>query len=106
MTVKINGTTYEMACTLRVAYMVQGQHNHKPYSKVFSELGDMVLEDQVGILYCAFKAANPNFNMSREEFFNYYLDNISMKEVMEQIKEVIQGVMGVDDSESPAPAKN
>ena len=41
VTTTINGVDYELATTLRVAYKVQGQHNHAPYSKVFSEISDM-----------------------------------------------------------------
>ena len=35
MTTTINGTEYSLGTTLRVAYKVQGQHNHKPYTEVF-----------------------------------------------------------------------
>lgn len=102
MTVVINGAEYELATTLRVAYKVQGQHNHKAYSKVFSELGDMPLEDQIGILYAAFQVGNPMSKMSRDEFLNYYLDTYNLKVMMDQVKEVIQGIMGVDPDELPA----
>lgn len=99
MIVCINGTDYPLATTLRVAYKVQGQHNHKAYSKVFAEIGDMTLEDQIGILFAAFQVANPEVKMTQDQFLNYYLDNFNLKIVMDQVKEVIQGIMGVDDSE-------
>lgn len=102
MTAVINGVEYELATTLRVAYRVQGQHNHKAYSKVFSELGDMTLEDQIGILYAAFQVGNPMSKMTREEFLNYYLDTYNLKIMMDQVREVIQGIMGVDPDELPA----
>lgn len=99
MTVEINGVTYELATTLRVAYKVQGQHNHKPYSKVFSEIGDMTLEEQIGILFAAFQVANPGNLMKQQDFLDYYLDHYTLKTVMNQVKEVVQGIMGVDDFE-------
>lgn len=34
MIIKLNGTEYPLATTLRVAYKIQGQHNHKAYSKI------------------------------------------------------------------------
>ena len=95
ITTIVNGKEYDLATTLRVAYLVQGQHNHKPYSEVFSGIGDMVLEDQIGILYCAFKVANPDEAkfIKREDFFNSYLDNFTLKEVMDQLEKVIKGIM-------------
>lgn len=102
MLININGTDYPLATTLRVAYKVQGQHNHKAYSKVFSEIGDMTLEDQIGILFAAFQVANPEVNMNQQQFLNYYLDNYNLKVLMEQVKEVIQGIMGVEDQQDSA----
>lgn len=104
MIVTMNGVDYPLATTLRVAYKVQGQHNHKAYSKVFSEIGDMVLEDQIGILFCAFQVANPEIKMTQQEFLNYYLDNFDLKTVMEQVKGVIQGITGMDPDEAPSAA--
>lgn len=97
----VNGKEYDLATSLRVAYLVQGQHNHKPYSEVFANIGDMVLEDQIGILYAAFKVANPEEAkfITRDAFFNSYLDTFTLKQVMDQLEAVIKGVMG---TESPA----
>lgn len=97
MTVRINGVDYPLATTLRVAYKVQGQHNHKAYSKIFAEIGDMTLEDQIGILYAAFQIANPEVKMLQNVFLDYYLDNYNLKVVMEQVKEVVQGIMGTEE---------
>lgn len=99
VTVEIRGVQYELATTLRVAYKVQGQHNHKAYSKVFAEMGDMTLEDQIGILFAAFQIANPEVKMSQADFLNYYLDTFKMKEVLDQLKQVIQEIMGVSDEQ-------
>lgn len=97
MIVTINNTDYSLATTLRVAYKVQGQHNHKPYAKVFSEIGDMVLEDQIGILFAAFQVANPQVKLSQEQFLNHYLDNYNLKVLMDQVKDVVQGIMGTEE---------
>ena len=105
MVVSINSVDYPLATTLRVAYKVQGQHNHKAYSKVFAEIGDMTLEDQIGILYAAFQVANPEVLMTRQQFLDYYLDHFNLKIVMDQVKDVIQGIMGVDaDAANPGAA--
>lgn len=102
-TVQINGTEYTLDTTLRVAYQVQGMNNHRPYSKVFEELGDMTLEKQIEILYVAFKVANPEIaqTFTQMMFFNYYLEHFNLKEVMAQLKAVIKGVLGEDDEDEP-----
>lgn len=101
VTTTINGVDYELATTLRVAYKVQGQHNHTPYSKVFSDIGDMCIEDQIGILYCAFQVGNPNSIMSKQSFVDYYLDNMNLKQIMDQLKQVIQEITGFEESDVP-----
>lgn len=94
--IEIHGVSYPLATTLRVAYKVQGHNNHKPYSQVFSEIGDMTLEKQIEILFVAFQVANPEATMSQMEFMNYYLDHYNLKVMLDQVKEVIQGITGMD----------
>ena len=98
LTVKINGVEYPLASTLRVAYKIQGQHNHKPYTEVFKTIGEMHLEDQIGILYAAFECANPSevFKIKRQDFLESYLDTYNLKIMMEHIQSVIKGIMGED----------
>lgn len=98
LTVKINEVEYPLATTLRVAYKVQGQHNHKPYTEVFKAIGDMHLEDQIGILYAAFECANPAevATIKRQVFLDSYLDTYNLKVMMDHIQGVIKGIMGED----------
>ena len=102
----INGVEYPLATTLRVAYLVQGQHNHKPYTEVFKDIGDMSIEDQIGIIYCAFKCANTDSTviMTKQNFIDYYLDNFTLKEVINQLQEIVKGIMGEDLTEEDVPA--
>lgn len=97
--VNINGMEYPLDTTLRVAYRVQGMNNHRPYSKVFEELGDMLLEKQIEILYIAFSIANPEAakTITQISFLNYYLEHFTLKEVMSQLQSVIKGVLGEDE---------
>ena len=98
LTTIINGTEYELSTTLRVAYKVQGQHNHKPYTEVFRGLGEMPLEQQIDILYASFQCANPKQAtfITSQKFLDYYLDNYTLKTVMDQLQAVVQGIMGTD----------
>lgn len=103
----INGTEYELSNRLRVAFKIQGCHNHKPYAEVFKSIGEMPLEDQIEIIYESFKDANPNVipSMSKQDFLNYYLDNFNLKQVMSQLQSIVVGIMGEDEesTENPVP---
>ena len=104
VTVTIKGVEYGLATTLRVAYKVQGQHNHTPYSKVFADIGDMKIEDQIGILFCAFQVGNPDVLMPKQTFVDYYLDNMNLKQIMDQLKAVIQEITGFEEEPEAATA--
>lgn len=96
--VTINGTEYELSTKLRVAYKVQGQNAHKPYSEVFSQLDGMTIEKQVEILYAAFEVANPEQSkvITFQKFLDWYLDNSDVSNIMEQLQDVIGGILGKD----------
>lgn len=106
MTIVYKGAEYPLAQTLRVAYMVQGQHNHQPYTKVFERIGEMTIEEQINILYASFKCANPEVvvaqNITSQVFLEYYLDNYNLKDVMEQLQAVIKGITGAVATEDTA----
>ena len=94
LSINYRGTDYSLATNLRVAYNVQGQHNHKPYTEVFKNIGDMTVEDQLGIIYCSFKCANPDTIVTREQLQNYLLDNMNLKDMLDVLQGIIQGIMG------------
>lgn len=105
LTCNIDGQEYPLATTLRVAYEVQGQHNHKPYAEVFKDIGNMGVEQQIDILFAAFKCANgdmvKNKEMTQTKFREYYLDNCNLKDLMDQLQAIVKGIMGEDeDSET------
>ena len=101
LSINLFGHEYALSNKLRVAYRVQGQHDHKPYTEVFSGVGDMPIEDQIGIIYESFWCANPEARdkISRQQFLAEYLDKCDVKALMEQLKEIIQGIMGVKDDD-------
>ena len=103
LTTIINGAEYPLSTTLRVAYKVQGQHNHKPYTEVFKGLGDMTLEQQINILYASFQCANPDQAkfITSQQFLDYYLDTYNLKTVMDQLQAVVKGIMGAEDEDAP-----
>lgn len=96
MYITINGRSYMLSSRLRVAYRVQGMNNHKPYTEVFKDMADQPLEKQIEILYAAFADANPDEarEITQQKFLDYYLDNYTLSDVMEQLQHVIEGIMG------------
>lgn len=100
--IMIDGMEYPLDTTLRVAYRIQGINNHKPYTQVFSGLGDMLLEKQIEILYTSFQIANPEAakTYAWPKFLNYCLEHFTLKEIMDLLRTVIEAVLGTD-SDAP-----
>lgn len=94
--IEINGTSYELARTLRVAYNVQSCNNHKSYMEIFSSIDQMPIEKQIEILYVAFKIANPDTakTFTSLMFQEYCLDHYNLNQIMEFLSYVISGVLG------------
>lgn len=92
MVFKFKDEEYEMRETLRVAYAIQTANGHKPYSKVFAEMGDMPIESQIGVLYVSFNLQNPNV-ATKQEFLDYCLDNYGLDGIMEKLTELMDGIM-------------
>ena len=95
-TIVINNTEYSLATTLRVAYVLQGMNNHKPYLDIFQEIDKMTIEKQIEFLYAAYTVASTGETMSKSDFLNLCLDNLDLSEIMKGIKSIIKGITGKD----------
>lgn len=100
LTTNIHGTEYSLNATLRVAFEIQGLNGHKPYLEIFQGIDKMLIEKQIEILYVSFKLANPEVakTMPFQLFLNYYLENFTLKQVMDQLSQVVKAIMGEDES--------
>ena len=98
LTINLNGNEYPLACNLRVAYVLQNQHNHESYSIILSRVGEMPLEQQIDVVYAAFQIANPETakTFTREMFRTYVLDHdeFNASVILNMIKEIISGILG------------
>lgn len=105
MEVTYKGKNYAIKTNLRVAYIIQGQHNHKPYADVFQSVGDMPVEQQIAIVYAGFAAANPDEAkiITREAFTDDFLDNNDVSVLMELLQGIIEGIMGESLTKKAAP---
>ena len=98
MTINLNGNEYPLPCNLRVAYVLQNQHNHESYSSILSRVGEMPLEQQIDVIYAAFQIANPETakTFTREMFRMYVLDHdeFNASVILNIIKDIISGILG------------
>lgn len=96
MELTLGGKTYTLAANLRVAYNVQGQHNHRSYMEIFKEVDSMPIEDQIGIIYEAAKVGSNGNVPSRADFLSAYLDdpNASIVNMMKTLKQIYEGIVG------------
>ena len=103
ITLEFRGQIYPLSTTLRVAYEVQGQHNHTPYTQVFESMGDMHVEEQIGLIWASFKCANKeyiaNTGMTKQVFTDEIMDTCNLKDLMDLLEKVVGGIMGEDLSE-------
>ena len=110
ITLEFRGQFYPLSTTLRVAYEVQGQHNHKPYTQVFEGMGDMKVEEQIGIIWASFKCANKEFiastGMTKQAFTDEIMDTCNLKDLMDLLEKVVGGIMGEDLSEKKKKDKD
>lgn len=109
VTIEFRGQVYPLSTTLRVAYEVQGQHNHKPYAQVFEGMGDMKVEEQIGIVWASFKCANKEFiqstGLNQKTFQEEFLDTCNLKDLMDILEKVVGGIMGEDLSKKKEEKK-
>lgn len=91
MYITFQGTEYECATTLRVAYVIQDRFGHKPYMSIFKGLREMALEQQIRLLYIAFSIKNPDV-CSEKQFLDELLDNWGMTQVAEKLNELVEGI--------------
>ena len=98
VTINLNGNEYTLASNLRVAYVLQNQHNHESYSSILSRVGEMPLEQQIDVIYAAFQLANPETakTFTREMFRMYVLDHdeFNASVILNIIKDIISGILG------------
>ena len=99
-TINLNGNEYTLATNLRVAYEVQGQHNHESYVTLFSKVSEMTIEEQIDILYASFRVGNPEDakTFTREMFRNYILNSndFTASKIMLMLRDVMSGILGND----------
>lgn len=107
-TLVVGDKKYELSTSLRVAYVLQGMNNHKPYLEIFQNLDKMAIEQQIKFLYAAYSVAAKDAVMDEDMFINECLDNLTLQEVLGAVQQLISGITGksVDEAVEAATPKN
>lgn len=107
LTITINDREFPLSTTLRVAFVIQGQHGHKSYIDIFQKMGEMTVEQQIGILWASFQVANPEEakTITQTGFQNYCLDHMNLKDLMDRLQAVSEAMMGKDEDKDETKAE-
>lgn len=115
LTMRLQGEEFPLSSKLRVAYIIQGQHGHKPYIEIFENLQTMPLQDQIRILFAAFKVANPDLCVqpgqrnvgvglwTEQAFIDAVLDDedISLGSMLNLVRDLLQALMSIPSEPIP-----
>lgn len=91
--VEIAGKSYELADTLRVIYSIKDITGAKNLREALQSLTALDVDDQIKLLYAAYKANKNNPAMSQEEFKDLILDNCGVFAIMDMVNDLANGLM-------------
>lgn len=91
--VEIAGKTYELADTLRVVYSIKDITGAKSLKEALQSLTALDVDDQIKLLFAAYKANKSNPEMSQEEFKDLILDNCGVFAIVDMVNDLANGLM-------------
>lgn len=91
--VEIASKSYELADTLRVVYSIKDITGAKNLREALQSLTALDVDDQIKLLYAAYKANKNNPAMSQEEFKDLILDNCGVFAIMDMVNDLANGLM-------------
>jgi hypothetical protein len=87
---------YDIDDTLEVAYEMQTDFD-KPYTEVFAGMKRSYLQDQIKVIYTAFRILNPGV-FTYEQFFKLVLKEWNLNVILDKVNTIMANITG------PAPA--
>lgn len=91
--VEIAGKNYELADTLRVVYAIKDITGAKNLREALQSLTALDVDDQIKLLYAAYKANKNNPAMTQEEFKDLILDNCGVFAIVDMVNDLANGLM-------------
>lgn len=90
---RIGNEELSLATTLRVAYALRDICGAKNLQGAISAIAQMDSEQQLELLYAAYKAANKENPICKEEFLDKVLDNLGVFAIADAVGEVAEGLL-------------
>lgn len=91
--VEIAGKDYELADTLRVIYDIKDITGAKNLREALQSLTALDVDDQIKLLYAAYKANKNNPTMSANDFKDLILDNCGVFAITDMFNDLANGLM-------------
>lgn len=91
--VEIAGKDYELADTLRVIYDIKDITGAKNLREALQSLTALDVDDQIKLLYAAYKANKNNPIMSANDFKDLILDNCGVFAITDMFNDLANGLM-------------
>ena len=93
MELKLGNKTYELATSLRVVYALKDITHAKGLQEAISSIAHLDFDGQLNLLWAAFKAANKETTVTKEQFVDDILDNLGIFAVTNTVNELADGLL-------------
>jgi hypothetical protein len=90
---KIAGKPYEFADTLRVAYELRNVTGANGIQEALNAVRNLGFDGQLDLLYASYKVANKEKAMSRDEFYDFLLDNAGVMIIGDIASKIIDSLV-------------
>lgn len=90
---QIGNENFELAANLRVIYSLREITGAKNIREALKSLTSLDLEDQIQLLYAAYKANNKDTTISAKEFEDKVIDNLGIFAIADVIEKLADNLM-------------
>ena len=90
---QIGNENFELAANLRVIYSLREITGAKNIREALKNLTSLDLEDQIQLLYAAYKANNKDATISAKEFEDKVIDNLGIFAIADIIEKLADNLM-------------
>ena len=88
-----NQTCY-CATTLRVVYFIQKEKGHSTFQETLNSLNQLTTDDQINLIYTAYKCDKNNKEfLDKETFTDMLLDSCGVYKLTEIATEIVDGLL-------------
>lgn len=94
MELKLGNRTCYCSTTLRVVYEIQKEKNFKSLQETLQSLNQLTTDDQINLIYTAYKCDKNNTEfLDKESFINTLLDTCGIYKLTEISTGIVEGLL-------------